>query len=146
MQKELAEVEQQEKAKARQGGNKGGKYSELAGLAKQRVADLREKLAEVRAQRDEDRNRLNQLESILSTFKVEYNPNFNDEGVKRAVKAWEDYIAEQVPDDQVGSDGNLEELLKEEIEGLNWDDFEGGDGESEVCKCMDPPPITATPD
>ncbi|GME65477.1 Mannose-6-phosphate receptor binding protein [Neofusicoccum parvum] len=132
MQKELAEVEQQEKAKARQGGNKGGKYSELAGLAKQRVADLREKLAEVRAQRDEDRNRLNQLESILSTFKVEYNPNFNDEGVKRAVKAWEDYIAEQVPDDQAGSDGNLEELLKEEIEGLNWDDFEGSDGESEV--------------
>ncbi|KAK2848535.1 hypothetical protein FQN49_005629 [Arthroderma sp. PD_2] len=75
------------------GGHKQGKTYELAQLAKSRTETLRTVLAEVHLQRDQVVNLLREAEGILSKFKEEYNPNFNDEGVKRAVRSWEDYIA-----------------------------------------------------
>ena len=70
----------------------------VVGLARQRTEELLRSLVQVRQERDASKSRLQELEGILSTFKEEYNPNFNDEGVKRAVRAWEDYaLATRVP-------------------------------------------------
>ncbi|OJD13530.1 hypothetical protein ACJ73_09193 [Blastomyces percursus] len=118
-------------------GQKKGKVNVLAGLAKERVEELRGALVEVRRERDENLARVNQLEAILSKFKEEYNPNFNDEGVKRAVRAWEDYAAR----DDKASHGDetlnrdLDEICKPDSEnsGINWDQWENEqDGESEI--------------
>lgn len=150
LEREYAEIEKQEKAKlARSGGSgkKGGKHSVLAGLAKQRLDDLRDGLAWLRGERDASRERVAELEQILSTFKEEYNPNFNDEGVKRAVKAWEDYAArDKGSDGDAARERDLDEYQKPEIEGLNWEEFEGDGNESDVCKCMIIQTLVATPD
>ncbi|KAK7552159.1 glucosidase II beta subunit-like protein-domain-containing protein [Phyllosticta citricarpa] len=131
MEKELQEVEAQEKARIAKGGKKGGKFAVLAGLAKQRVDELREALTRVRGERDASREKVKELEAILSRFSEEYNPNFNDEGVKRAVNSWLDYAASKTAEENAAQDRDLDEFLKPEIEGLNWDDFEG-DAESDV--------------
>ncbi|KAL1391753.1 glucosidase II beta subunit-like protein-domain-containing protein [Phyllosticta capitalensis] len=131
MEKELQEVEAQEKARIAKGGKKGGKFAVLAGLAKQRVDELREALVRVRGERDASREKVKELEAILSRFSEEYNPNFNDEGVKRAVNSWLDYAASKTAEENAAQDRDLDEFLKPEIEGLNWDDFDG-DAESDV--------------
>lgn len=88
-----------------------GKVNELAHLAKERVNSLRNGLLEAKRQRDGLGERVTELETILATFKEEYNPNFNDEGVKRAVRSYEDYAAreKEEPDDN-----ELDELAKED--------------------------------
>lgn len=121
-------------------GAKKGKVGVLAGLAKTRVNELREALGEVRGQRDDSRARVKELEEILSKFKVEYNPNFNDEGVKRAVRSWEDYAARGTAgDDSKGSerDHDLDEIAKADSEttGINWEYWENqDDGEIDIGK------------
>ncbi|KAL1637642.1 hypothetical protein SLS58_009245 [Diplodia intermedia] len=134
LEREFADVEQREKAKLAKGGKKGaGRFASLAAVAKQRVEDLREALTRVRGERDSSRDRVAELEQILSTFKEEYNPNFNDEGVKRAVKAWEDYAArDKGPDGDAAHDRDIDEYLKPEIEGLNWEDFDSDESGSAV--------------
>lgn len=111
------------------GSGRGGKVVALAALAKQRVTELLEALGDVRKQRDEAREKLKELEAVLSTFHSEYNPNFNDEGVKRAVRSWEDYVA----GGKVGTDGgdaarerDIEEISKEDSpeSGINWHEWE----------------------
>ncbi|KAK3696176.1 hypothetical protein LTR37_018078 [Vermiconidia calcicola] len=124
---ELADVERREKGKiVKPAGGKGGKMGVLIGLARDRTEDLREHLVRVRDERDSSRSRLQEVESILSTFKEEYNPNFNDEGVKRAVRAWEDYAArDKGPEPKAALDRDLEELTKTDKEnGLDWDEYE----------------------
>ncbi|EFQ97765.1 hypothetical protein MGYG_00806 [Nannizzia gypsea CBS 118893] len=96
-------------------GQKQGKAYELAKLAKARTNTLRIALEEVQLQRDQVTNLLREAEGILSKFKEEYNPNFNDEGVKRAVRGWEDYIARK--GEQGGDsfeDASLLDALKHE--------------------------------
>jgi protein kinase C substrate 80K-H len=96
-------------------------------------------------QRDDLQDRVEQLEDILSKFKEEYNPNFNDEGVKAAVKGWEDYAAGQVGEQKSDiSDGDIMELLKEDSEtsGVNWIEFENSDA-SDVDVGMSPEPELA---
>lgn len=93
LESDLVEAERQERGKVVKSPGKGGKLSMLAQLAKDRVEELRAALTEVRSNHRASEERLAELESILSTFKEEYNPNFNDEGVKRAVRSWEDYAA-----------------------------------------------------
>ncbi|KAF4546709.1 Mannose-6-phosphate receptor binding protein [Lasiodiplodia theobromae] len=134
LEKEFAEIEQQEKAKLAQRSKKGtGKFSALAAVAKQHVEDLKEALTRVRAERDASRERVAELEQILSTFKEEYNPNFNDEGVKRAVQAWEDYAArDKGPDSDAAHERDIDEYLKPEIADLNWDDFDADESGSDV--------------
>ena len=151
--RELEEVERRErgrKSAGAGGAGGGGRLGKLAALAKDRIEDLKESLVEVKRERDEGGKRLEELEGILSTFKEEYNPNFNDEGVKRAVRAWEDYAARDKGEGgaDVGGDGgrearerDLEAVMKSDEEnGLRWEDFEAGEGEGEgsetdVCEC-----------
>jgi protein kinase C substrate 80K-H len=101
----------------------------LAGLAKQRVEELRDALISVVSKRDALKEKVKELETILSTFKEEYNPNFNDEGVKRAVKSWEDYAAKNGAageSDDSAEDRDIENISKpdSETEGINWAEFE----------------------
>ncbi|OCK96281.1 glucosidase 2 subunit beta precursor [Cenococcum geophilum 1.58] len=126
LEKELADVERRERGKVIKGPGKGGKITVLGSLAKERITELVENLARVRSERDVARARIQELEGILTTFKEEYNPNFNDEGVKRAVKAWEDYAArDKGSDSDPAHDRDLDEMLKSDAEnGLNWEEFE----------------------
>lgn len=124
---DLKTVEEQERKVVRTSGKGKGKVNALAGLAKERVNELRDALVDVRRQRDEARSRVKELEEILSKFKVEYNPNFNDEGVKRAVRSWEDYAARGLGDDSnSANDRDLDEIAKADSEssGINWEHWE----------------------
>jgi len=127
----LRETEQSENSKVVRGGSgKAGRAGVLAGLAKVRVEELRSNLVDVRKQRDALNDRLKELETTLSALKEEHNPNFNDEGVKRAVRAYEEYVAR----DKEGvweeaKDRDLDEISKvdDETNGVNWVEWEGGD-------------------
>ena len=119
----VAELERQERGKIVKQPGQPGKLGMLTQLAKDRIEELRESLIDVRTQRDAGKERLVELEGILSTFKEEYNPNFNDEGVKRAVRSWEDYAAREKP--QVGNeaqDRDLDEIAKPDAESgaIDW--------------------------
>ena len=130
---DLAEAERRERGKVVKKPGSGGRLSMLTQLAKDRIEELREALVEVRSQRDTSRARVAELEGILTTFKEEYNPNFNDEGVKRAVRSWEDYAARDKP--AVGDDSrdrDLDEISKPDsetgaIKWSEWDEPEEGD-------------------
>lgn len=127
------EAEREEKTRVVRGeGSTGGKLGVLVGVAKARVAELRNTLQGVMTQRDDLRSRLDELETILRKFKEEYNPNFNDEGVKAAVKGWEDYAAREESDvKDIIPDSEITDILKEDSEssGINWAEFEGADGD-----------------
>ena len=134
----LAEVERQERGKVVKTPGKAGKIAVLLGLAKDRVEELREALSNVRQQRDSSSERVKELEGILAAFKVEYNPNFNDEGVKRAVRAWEDYAAKERPaEPDAAHERDLDEIVKADGKdaGIDWADFESTDEESDVDVC-----------
>ena len=126
----LAEVEKKEKGRVVKSSGSGSRLSVLAGLAKDRIEELRGALLDLWAQRDAARERIAELEAILSTFKEEYNPNFNDEGVKRAVRSWEDYAARQKPaEDDAGRDRDLDEITKPDAESgvIQWSEWEDPD-------------------
>ena len=131
---DLADAERQERSKVVKSPKGLSKMGLLAQLAKDRIEELRESLIEVRSQRDTGKMRIAGLEEILSTFKEEYNPNFNDEGVKRAVRSWEDYAARDkatIGDD--AHDRDLDEIAKPDGEtgAINWSEWEGPE-ESDV--------------
>ncbi|OBT62677.1 hypothetical protein VE03_07521 [Pseudogymnoascus sp. 23342-1-I1] len=134
----LEDVEWSERSKVVKGASeKASKVTVLAKLAKARVEELRNGLTSVIEKRDAANSRVQKLEAILEAFKVEYNPNFNDEGVKRAVKAWEDYVAEKDPNsdsDASGFEKDLEEIGKPDSEeqGINWAEWEKEEEESDV--------------
>jgi protein kinase C substrate 80K-H len=134
----LKTVEEQERKVVRSGGGKGkGKVNVLANLAKGRVDELRNALVDVRRQRDDIRERVKELEDILAKVKVEYNPNFNDEGVKRAVRSYEDYAArEDITDVNSAQDRDLDEIAKVDGEesGVNWEHWEN---EEDGCQNSD---------
>ncbi|RJE27356.1 protein kinase C substrate [Aspergillus sclerotialis] len=132
---DLEEVQKQEQTKVVR-GKKKGKTNVLAELAKGRVEELRNALVEVRGERDEARARVKELEDILSKFKVEYNPNFNDEGVKRAVRSWEGYAAREATDGRganAARDRDLNEISKPDSEtsGIDWVQWES---EEDTCE------------
>jgi protein kinase C substrate 80K-H len=139
LEKKYQEVERRERGKGVTSKGPGSKITILAGLAKQRVEELRNSLVSVTEKRNALREKVKELEAILSTFKEEYNPNFNDEGVKRAVKSWEDYAANKVESDDSAEDRDIEEISKpdSESEGINWADFESEDEETDTAarKC-----------
>jgi protein kinase C substrate 80K-H len=140
MEIELEKLEKEDRGKVVK-DTKKGKVGVLAGLAKARVDELREALGEVRQQRDDTRVRVKELEEILSKFQVEYNPNFNDEGVKRAVRSWEDYAAKGTAGDQANAakDRDLDEIAKADSEstGVDWVHWENqDDGEVDIGKLI----------
>jgi protein kinase C substrate 80K-H len=85
------------------------------------------------------KGRVKELEALLTTFKEEYNPNFNDEGVKRAVRAWEEYAAkEKSGETETAYERDLDEIVKPDDEegGVNWPEWEAvEDEESNVGVC-----------
>lgn len=121
------EVEQAERGKVVKTDGEGGKLGVLLGLARSRVTELRETLDKVLSQRKDLQDRVDELEQVLRKFKEEYNPNFNDEGVKSAVKAWEDYAA-KLADAQKSdlAEEDIAGIVKEDGEdsGINWKEFE----------------------
>jgi protein kinase C substrate 80K-H len=145
MEKSLQEIEKREKGKVFKGTGKGGKLTVLSSLAKDRIQELINNLGRVKHERDTARERIQELEAILTTFKEEYNPNFNDEGVKRAVKAWEDYAAQDRPGPDEAGDRDVEDILNPESESaINWSEYEDTEeSDVELCKShFNPPPIT----
>ncbi|KAF2280060.1 uncharacterized protein EI97DRAFT_464091 [Westerdykella ornata] len=132
LEKNLQEVERREKGKVIRGAGNGGKVTVLASLAKDRIQELEDQVKRVRGERDTARSRIEELEGILRRFKEEYNPNFNDEGVKRAVKAWEDYAATERPAPEAAKDRDLDDILNPDSENaIKWEDYEAND-ESDV--------------
>ncbi|KAH8899908.1 hypothetical protein GQ53DRAFT_740914 [Thozetella sp. PMI_491] len=128
LKKKLDEVEESERGKVvKSEGEGGGKLGVLLGLAKKRVEELRDALDRVLDQRDDTKDKVEELEDILRKLKEEYNPNFNDEGVKAAVKSWEDYAAKSTNEKTSDlNDNDVMELLKEDGEssGINWKEFQ----------------------
>ncbi|OJJ42969.1 hypothetical protein ASPZODRAFT_136844 [Penicilliopsis zonata CBS 506.65] len=132
LEQDLEEIQKQESRKVVK-SKKKGKVNVLAQLAKERVEELRNALIDVRKERDETRSRVKELEEILAKFKVEYNPNFNDEGVKRAVRSWEEYAAREDTENQDGNaafDRDLDEISKADsgATGIDWDKWENEEG------------------
>lgn len=143
LQHKYEQVVRQEKSRVVKGdpSGSGGKLAVLAGLAKTRVNELRNTLSGVVKQRDDLRVKVDELETILRKFKDEYNPNFNDEGVKAAVKAFEDYAAHEVDVHDLLSDSEIGEVLMEDSEtnGVNWKEFEDPQAEdTDICKLTSP--------
>lgn len=144
LKKKYEEVERRERGRVvGSSGGRGSKATILARLAKTRVNELRDALTGVIGKRDALKGKVDALEKILAAFKEEYNPNFNDEGVKRAVKAWEDYAAQKLAGgeaDDSAEERDLAEIVKEdtETEGINWAEFETeeeSDVEARKCLC-----------
>ena len=140
LESDLAEAERQERSKVVKSPKGLSKMGLLAQLARDRIEELRESVIEVRSQRDTAKERIAELEGILSTFKEEYNPNFNDEGVKRAVRSWEDYAARDkstIGDD--AHDRDLDEIAKPDGETgvINWSEWEEPEeSDVDVRKCL----------
>lgn len=131
LEKEMAETEKKEANKVVKSGG-AGKLGILVGLTKGRLAELRASLGKLRKQRDAYVARVSELEEILSTFKTEYNPNFNDEGVKRAVRSWDDYAAKEkdlLYEQHTPEEVDLDSMLDrgEESDSIDWADFENGE-------------------
>jgi protein kinase C substrate 80K-H len=138
MEKEVGEIELQEKSRVVRAPKEGGKLGVLVETAKRRTEELRNSLQQIIEDRDDAKARLKELEEVLARFKEERNPNFNDEGVKRAVRAWEDYAArEKKADLEAAVERDIKEMLKtDEENGLNWADFQNEEvSDVEVCKC-----------
>jgi len=131
--KSLAEIERAEKGKVVKGAGKGGKVTVLSSLAKGRIEELTENVNRLRTERDTAKSRVDELEAMLKRFKEEYNPNFNDEGVKRAVQSWENYAAQDRPGHNEALDRDLEEILKPDSESaIKWEEFEATGEESDI--------------
>lgn len=138
MEKEVGEIELQEKSRIVKAPKEGGKLGVLVETAKRRTEELRISLQQVIDDRDDAKARLKELEEVLARFKEERNPNFNDEGVKRAVRAWEDYAArEKKAGLEAAVERDIKEMLKSDEEnGLNWADFQNEEvSDVEVCEC-----------
>jgi protein kinase C substrate 80K-H len=136
LEKSLQEIEKKEKGKVFKGTGKGGKLTVLSSLAKDRIQELINNLGRVKNERDTARERIEELQAILTKFKEEYNPNFNDEGVKRAVKAWEDYAAQDRPGPDEAGDRDVEDILNPDSESaINWTEYEDNEeSDVELCK------------
>ena len=111
-------------------------------MAKTRVTELRDALTGVQAKKVALQNKVNELEGILARFKEERNPNFNDEGVKRAVKAWEDYAATKdasEAEDTQSQDAAVDETAKPENDGIEWETWENDEEERERAETEEKP-------
>lgn len=133
---ELADQEKRDKLRIIRAPATGGKLGTLASLARRRIDDLRQALLKSQQDKHAAESRIKELEGILDTFKTEYNPNFNDEGVKRAVRAWEDYDARgRFPVSDHAAEKEVEELgLEDHHHGIIWDDYEGETSDTDACK------------
>ncbi|KAL7797396.1 glucosidase II beta subunit-like domain-containing protein [Trichoderma ceciliae] len=128
LQRKYAQAQSEDRGRiVKSKGGAGGKLGVLVGLAKDRVEELRGALRLVNEDRETMRGKKNELEAILKQFREDYNPNFNDEGVKAAVRSFEDYAAREAAADQSEFlESDINEILKEDDEtnGVNWKAFD----------------------
>lgn len=129
LKKKLEDLERRDRSRAIKKSDKVSKAARLAALAKERIEKLRHALLGMVIRRDALTERIHNLESILTSLKEEYNPNFNDDGVKRAVKKWEDYAAAEIADRDEASeaeDKEMDQVLKEDSaeHGIHWEEWE----------------------
>jgi protein kinase C substrate 80K-H len=124
--KELVEIEKQDKLRVVKAPKKGGKLSMLVSLTKNRITELKASLKTIKGRKAQADDRVLMLEDILSQMKDTYNPNFNDAGVKAAVRAWEVYAGSgKLPPADTHFDNEVESRLKDEEEhGIFWEEFE----------------------
>ena len=134
--KVVEDTEKSEKLKVIKGPSTAGRTGVLASLAKTRIEELRTSLVTVRGQRDAMLGRVVELENILGRLKEDYNPNFNDEGVKAAVRTWEEYAARDTNDGwEDAEDRDLDEISKADGEGdsgIKWSEWESSDEATET--------------
>ncbi|KAK6513813.1 hypothetical protein TWF506_008246 [Arthrobotrys conoides] len=127
---ELKKAEEEEKLKIARSGSVGdewkSRHQKLLDYSKGKLSDHQEKLSKLFDEAQRLKEELDKTEKILKTFKDEYNPNFNDEGVKRAVNSWEDYLAAKTTEDVVTGD-YLSEVTNLMYEIHPWDDYEPED-------------------
>lgn len=132
-----AAAKAQDSGKVVKSQGSGGKLGVLVNLAKTRVNELRETLDNVAQERTRLQGKLDELQDLLTKLKTDYNPNFNDEGVKAAIKSFEDFAAREATDasNQL-LDADLETVLKEDGPegGVNWSEFENQGEDTDICK------------
>lgn len=135
---QLEAVEKQEKLRVVKAPlGKASSASVLAGLARERVEELRESLIAVREQRNSQKERVQELEIILAAIKQDHNPNFNDQGLKRQLELWDNYITREKTEWEAAEDRDLDEIVKPDGSevGINWSEWESSeseDGQGEV--------------
>jgi protein kinase C substrate 80K-H len=128
LEEELKETEARERAKVVKNPKPGSKVSVVAQVAREKLDEYKNGLTKLRAERNAAEEKLEKTEAILRAFKEEYNPNFNDEGVKRAVREWEEYLAgNEAQEKNAAEERDLENLLNED--GIDWDELIGDAGE-----------------
>lgn len=135
LEKQYSDAQRQDRTRAVKASGTGGKVGVLLSQAKSRVTELREALDKTVDERNKVNAKLQELETLLRTFKEEYNPNFNDEGVKAAVKGFEDYAAREGSVGDVFYD-DLSSILQEDNEnsGVNWAEFEDNNSDTDISK------------
>ena len=121
----LKETEERERGEAVRNPAAGGKVNVVVEVARQRVEELRGLMAKLREQRDQAEERLEKTEAILGVLKTDYNPNFNDEGVKRVIRAWEEYQAD--PLTSTNRNKAEDRDIQEQIDSsqIDWDELAG---------------------
>lgn len=129
LEKTLKEVEEKERLRMVRKPKEGSRIGTLVSVARERSGELKSTLEKVKGERDSAIKRLLAAEGILAALKEGYNPNFNDEGVKTAVRAWEDYLAQDGTAQKPSSaeDRDLENLLGDDP--VDWNEFLEGDVE-----------------
>lgn len=104
-----------EQLRAQENSRRNGRLQVLAEVAKERVEGLRGALVEVRQERDDARERVKELEGLLGKLKDERDPNTKDEGVKQAVRSWEEYVGRGLDSgNNAARDRDLDLLVKAE--------------------------------
>ncbi|KAI5284106.1 hypothetical protein KEM52_003070 [Ascosphaera acerosa] len=131
LQDELEQVRAEERVRAKNTRRASNPAAELAGQARARVEALRQALLDVQRQRDESRALATEAEMILSKLKEEHNPNFNDEGVKAAVRAYEDFAARASGAVDYTRENEINEIARPDgtDHGIDFAQWEGGEVE-----------------
>ena len=111
---EAKAVEERERVKAR-----ASKMNGVKEVAQSRIEELRFQLGKLRDEGENLRQRLTEVEMIVQGLKDTYNPNFNDEGVKGAIRKWDDYVAVERDMRSRAEERDLEELINGDD--IDWD-------------------------
>jgi protein kinase C substrate 80K-H len=127
LRRKLKETEERERARVVVDTDTPSPRSRVIATAKEKTEELRALLKKLRIQRDSAEVKLERAEAILRDLKEGYNPNFNDEGVKTAVRAWEEYLADGGDETRnAAEDRDLTAVIEEEVD---WEEIAGPEEE-----------------
>ena len=136
LERELADEEKKDRLKVVVAPKQGGKLGVLMGLTRRRIDSLKSGMERLIEKKDEAEARVYHLGEMLAKFREEYNPNFNDEGVKRAVRAWENYDAQgRYAEMDTVQQADLDDLMRGDSEhGIVWEEFEAEEHDTDARK------------